>query len=58
MLYLKNNSYLQRYQLYSRMDLVLDEQNILQVRIIRSIVEKHHEVDESWEKILSLSNTG
>ena len=36
----------------------LDEQKILQVRIIRSNIGKHHEVDESWEKILSLSNTG
>ena len=35
----------------------LDEQKILQVRIIRSIVGKHQKVDESWEKILSLSNT-
>ena len=36
----------------------LDEQKILQVRIIRSIVGKNHKVDENWEKILSLSNTG
>ena len=37
----------------------LDEQKILQVRIIRSIVRKHQEVDETgWGKILNLSNTG
>ena len=35
----------------------LDEQKILQVRIIQSIVGKHQKINESWVKILSLSNT-